>query len=59
LTRFAELGRRWLPILNAFDELAWMCFELHPGEDCTMDHFERFWKQWADMRGNILYDRAT
>ena len=31
---FAELGRRWLPILNVFDECGVdLCYEIHPGED--------------------------
>jgi sugar phosphate isomerase/epimerase len=31
---FAELARRWTPILNAFDEAGVDCaFEIHPGED--------------------------
>ena len=31
---FAELGRRWTPILNAFDECGVdVCYEIHPGED--------------------------
>ena len=31
---FKELGRRWLPILNAFDEAGVdVCYEIHPGED--------------------------
>ena len=31
---FAELGKRWLPILNAFDEVGVnIGYELHPGED--------------------------
>lgn len=31
---FAELGRRWKPILDAFDaEGVDVCFEIHPGED--------------------------
>jgi sugar phosphate isomerase/epimerase len=31
---FAELGKRWLPILNAFDEAGVdVCYEVHPGED--------------------------
>jgi sugar phosphate isomerase/epimerase len=31
---FAELGRRWTPILNAFDECGVdLCYEVHPGED--------------------------
>ncbi|MFZ9695691.1 MAG: sugar phosphate isomerase/epimerase family protein [Chitinophagaceae bacterium] len=31
---FKELGKRWLPILNYFDECGVdICFEVHPGED--------------------------
>jgi sugar phosphate isomerase/epimerase len=31
---FAELGRRWTPILNAFDEAGVdLCYEIHAGED--------------------------
>ncbi len=31
---FEELARRWLPILNAFDEAGIdLCYEIHPGED--------------------------
>jgi sugar phosphate isomerase/epimerase len=31
---FKELGQRWLPILNAFDEAGVdVCYEVHPGED--------------------------
>jgi sugar phosphate isomerase/epimerase len=31
---FAELGRRWTPILNTFDECGVdLCYEIHPGED--------------------------
>jgi sugar phosphate isomerase/epimerase len=33
-TAFTELGKRWLPILNAFDEVGVdLCYEIHPGED--------------------------
>ena len=33
-TGFAELGKRWLPILNVFDECGIdLCYEIHPGED--------------------------
>lgn len=33
-TAFAELARRWRPILNAFDEAGCdVAFEIHPGED--------------------------
>ena len=31
---FRELGKRWLPILNYFDECGVdVCYEVHPGED--------------------------
>lgn len=31
---FAELGKRWKPILDAFDEVGVdVCYEIHPGED--------------------------
>jgi sugar phosphate isomerase/epimerase len=33
-TGFTELGKRWMPILNAFDESGVdLCYEIHPGED--------------------------
>jgi len=33
-TAFEELAARWLPILNAFEEVGVdLCFEIHPGED--------------------------
>ena len=33
-TGFAELAKRWLPILNEFDENGIdLCYEIHPGED--------------------------
>ncbi len=56
---FKELGRRWLPILNAFDEAGVdACFELHPGEDLHDGvTFERFLSVVDDHpRANILYD---
>ena len=31
---FAELGKRWMPILNEFDQCGVdVCYEIHPGED--------------------------
>jgi sugar phosphate isomerase/epimerase len=31
---FAELAKRWLPILNEFDQNGVdLCYEIHPGED--------------------------
>ena len=56
---FQELGRRWLPILQEFDEKGVdVCFELHPGEDLHDGiTFERFLAVVKDHpRANILYD---
>ncbi len=56
---FAELGRRWRPILDAFDaEGVDVCYELHPGEDLhDGTTFERFLDVvGGHRRANILYD---
>jgi len=56
---FQELGRRWLPILNVFDEAGVdVCYELHPGEDLHDGvTFERFVDAvGGHKRANILYD---
>jgi sugar phosphate isomerase/epimerase len=56
---FAELGKRWRPILDAFDEAGVdVCFELHPGEDLHDGAtFERFLDAVDQHpRANILYD---
>ncbi len=56
---FHELARRWLPILDAFDEAGVdVCFELHPGEDLHDGAtFERFVDAAGGHRcANILYD---
>lgn len=56
---FAELGRRWRPILDAFDaEGVDVCYELHPGEDLHDGvTFERFLAAVGNHpRANILYD---
>jgi len=56
---FAELGTRWRPILDAFDEAGTdVCFELHPGEDLHDGvTFERFLDAVGEhRRANILYD---
>ncbi len=56
---FAELARRWLPVLNAFDEAGVdVSFELHPGEDLHDGlTFERFLDAvGGHRRVNILYD---
>ena len=56
---FAELGRRWRPILDAFDEAGVdVCYELHPGEDLHDGAtFERFLDAVGQHpRANVLYD---
>jgi len=56
---FAELARRWRPVLDAFDEAGVdVCYELHPGEDLFDGlTFERFLDAVGQHpRANILYD---
>lgn len=56
---FAELGRRWAPVLNAFDQAGVdLCFELHPSEDLHDGvTFERFLDEVGNHpRACILYD---
>ena len=56
---FAELGKRWTPILDAFEENGVdLCYELHPGEDLHDGvTFERFLAAVDEHpRANILYD---
>jgi sugar phosphate isomerase/epimerase len=56
---FAELGRRWKPILDAFEtEGVDVCYEIHPGEDLHDGAtFERFLDEvGGHARANILYD---
>ncbi|MFT6757277.1 MAG: sugar phosphate isomerase/epimerase [Chitinophagales bacterium] len=58
-TGFKELAKRWLPILNAFDEVGVdVCYEIHPGEDLHDGvSFERFLAATGNhSRCNILYD---
>ncbi|GAB3258496.1 sugar phosphate isomerase/epimerase family protein [Chitinimonas naiadis] len=58
-TAFAELGRRWRPILDAFEDAGVdCCYELHPGEDLHDGvTFERFLGEVGEHpRANILYD---
>lgn len=58
-TAFAELGKRWLPILDAFDAAGVdLCYELHPGEDLHDGvTFERFLDAVGQHpRASILYD---
>jgi sugar phosphate isomerase/epimerase len=56
---FAELARRWKPILDAFDTCGVdVCYELHPGEDLHDGvTFARFLAAVENHpRANILYD---
>ncbi|UUZ67733.1 sugar phosphate isomerase/epimerase [Polaromonas sp. P2-4] len=56
---FAELARRWRPLLDAFDAAGVdVCYELHPGEDLFDGvTFERFLAAVDNHpRANILYD---
>lgn len=56
---FAELARRWRPLLDAFDAAGVdCCFELHPGEDLHDGvTFERFLDAVdGHPRAKILYD---
>ncbi|WP_111978805.1 sugar phosphate isomerase/epimerase family protein [Algibacillus agarilyticus] len=56
---FAELAKRWLPILDAFDAAGVdVCYELHPGEDLHDGaSFEMFLDATNNhCRANILYD---
>lgn len=58
-TAFAELARRWKPILDAFDEAGVdVCYEIHPGEDLHDGvSYERFLKAVdGHPRACILYD---
>lgn len=56
---FAELARRWRPILDAFDAAGVdLCFEIHPGEDlhdgASFEHFLD--AVGGHPRACILYD---
>jgi len=58
-TAFDELGKRWRPILDAFDKAGVnICFEIHPGEDVYDGvTFEMFLERTGNHpRCNILYD---
>lgn len=56
---FNELAKRWLPILNAFDEQGIdLCYEIHAGEDL---HDGVTYEMFLDKvnhhsRANLLYD---
>jgi sugar phosphate isomerase/epimerase len=56
---FAELGRRWRPILDAFEDAGVdVCFEVHPGEDLHDGAtYERFLAEVDNHpRACLLYD---
>lgn len=58
-TGFTELAKRWLPILNYFDECGVdVCYEIHPGEDLhdgiTYEMFLE--KVNSHSRACLLYD---
>lgn len=56
---FEELGQRWRPILDAYEENGIdLCFEIHPGEDLHDGvTFERFLGAvGGHARASILYD---
>jgi sugar phosphate isomerase/epimerase len=56
---FAELAKRWMPILNTFEENGVnVCYEIHPGEDLHDGvTFERFYEATnKHNRVKILYD---
>ena len=56
---FKELAKRWLPILNAYDEAGVdVCYEVHPGEDlCDGASYERFLDEVKQHpRACLLYD---
>lgn len=56
---FDELAKRWLPILDAFDDAGVnLCYEIHPGEDLHDGiTFEMFLERVQNHpRCNMLYD---
>jgi len=58
-TGFTELAKRWIPILDAFEDYGVdVCYELHPGEDLHDGiTFEMFLEKVNNhKRANILYD---
>ncbi len=58
-TGFKELAKRWLPILDIFDENGVdLCYEVHPGEDLHDGiSYEMFLKEVNNhKRANLLYD---
>jgi len=59
---FTELAKRWLPILNEFDNCGVdVCYEIHPGEDLfdgvTYEMFLE--KVNGHSRACLLYESIT
>ncbi len=58
-TGFAELAKRWRPILDAFDEVGVnVCYEVHPGEDLHDGATVEMFLDKVDQhpRAQLLYD---
>jgi sugar phosphate isomerase/epimerase len=58
-TGFTELGKRWTPILDVFEENGVdLCYEVHPGEDLHDGiSYEMFLEKVNNhKRANLLYD---
>ncbi len=58
-TAFGELAKRWLPLLDAYEDAGVdLCYEIHPGEDLfDGTTFEMFLERVGNhQRCNILYD---
>lgn len=58
-TGFTELAKRWLPILNVYEEHGIdLCYEIHPGEDLHDGvSYERFLEKVNNhARACLLYD---
>ncbi|MEQ9422990.1 MAG: sugar phosphate isomerase/epimerase [Cyclobacteriaceae bacterium] len=58
-TGFKELAKRWVPILNKFDEVGVdLCYEVHPGEDLHDGATYEMFLEAADNhpRACLLYD---
>jgi sugar phosphate isomerase/epimerase len=56
---FKELAKRWLPILNVFDECGVdLCYEIHPGEDLHDGISYEMFLEKVDFhkRACLLYD---
>jgi sugar phosphate isomerase/epimerase len=54
---FAELAKRWLPILNEFDQNGVdLCYEIHPGEDLfDGETYEMFFKRLIIILVLVFY----